>query len=116
MRRFLASRRWAGLRILAFVCAGNPAPRFEWSSIPAQGRPGATCIMLEFSITQLSIMKAAGAWLTPLLPTLYLVFTAAVAFLLGVWITRLLLRHRQELAVKDCASVLNTQIATLSLS
>ena len=56
------------------------------------------------------------SWLVPWLPIVYLVLTGMVSFVLGMWLTRVLLRHRQELAVRDCASDLHSQIAALSLS
>jgi DNA recombination protein RmuC len=61
-------------------------------------------------------MNDALNWLGPFLPTIYLVLTGLVSFLLGMWINRLLLRHQQDLAVRECESGLNTQIAALSNS
>jgi DNA recombination protein RmuC len=61
-------------------------------------------------------MNDALNWLGPFLPTIYLVLTGLVSFLLGMWINRLLLRHQQDLAVRECESSLNTQIAALSNS
>lgn len=51
-----------------------------------------------------------------MLPTVYLVGTGVVAFLLGVWITRVLLMQRRELAVRECESAMNGQISVLSQS
>ena len=47
-----------------------------------------------------------------------LIYTSigVVAFLLGIGITRILLRQRKELAVRDCESAMNLQIAALSQS
>ena len=56
------------------------------------------------------------SWLAPWLPIVYLVLTGVVSFVFGMWLTRVLLQHRQDLAVRDCESALNTQIAALSLS
>ena len=56
------------------------------------------------------------SWLAPWLPIVYLVLAGVVSFVFGMWLTRVLLQHRQDLAVRDCESALNTQIAALSLS
>ena len=51
-------------------------------------------------------------WLAAWLPVLYLVGTGLVSFMLGVWVTRILLRQRQEVAVMKAASELSVQIST----
>ncbi|MGI9086452.1 MAG: DNA recombination protein RmuC [Chthoniobacterales bacterium] len=62
---------------------------------------------------QTMIAIAANA-LGPLLPTIGWVAAVLAAFVVGLMITRVLLRQRQELAVRECESAMNKQIAELS--
>ena len=55
-------------------------------------------------------------WLTPWLPMLYCAATAIISVWLAVGLTRILLRQKQELAVRDCASTMGEQISALTLS
>ena len=80
----------------------------------------AACAKVPFANeppTMIPILSATGFNLSPAtVSVLIYIAIGVVAFLLGAGITRILMRQRKELAVRECESAMNAQIAVLSQS
>ena len=71
---------------------------------------------VEFA-TLIPVLSANTSTLSPgTIQILINILVGVVALLIGIGITRILMRQQKDLAVRDCESAMNTQIAALSQS